>query len=270
MSLKKKIFNSVIKAIDEADMTLTALVSTAAKDRMDESLDPLGVDLKNYRKNPVVLWAHNYEMPPIGKAQWVKRTKDGVLSKVKFAPTELGREVFELYKENYLNAFSVGFIPKKVDDGEKSAKGKDKPRRVYTEWELLEYSAVPVPANPEALALAMQKGILTDEVLIEQIQKEIDEDDREPTDEELKEIEQEQEEIEGKKVLGLDEVLAENALLYEKCTQLKQELQDLKYQFYKTTQQIQKELSEKAVKDATDKVCDILDGAFRKATGKIN
>jgi len=44
-------------------MTLTAFVSTAARDRYDEVLDPKGVDISNYNKNPVVLWAHKYDIP---------------------------------------------------------------------------------------------------------------------------------------------------------------------------------------------------------------
>lgn len=165
MNMQKLVFDSVLKEINPNDRTITALISTAAIDRMDEVLDPEGADLKNFRKNPVVLWAHTYDMPPIGKAIWIKNNKDGILSKVKFAPTAFADEIFELFKEGFLKAFSVGFLPRKWETPE--TKGdKKQPRRVYTDWELLEYSAVPVPANPEALALAIQKGILQDKVLI--------------------------------------------------------------------------------------------------------
>lgn len=158
-----KVFDSEIRAIDEKETTLTAFISTNARDRMDEVLDPLGVDLKNFNKNPVVLWAHQYDQPPIGKALWTKREGDtGILSKVKFAPTPFAQEIFQLYKGGFLKAFSVGFIPKEHEDGD----GEKTPRRIYKKWEMLEYSAVPVPANPEALALAMQNGILTNELII--------------------------------------------------------------------------------------------------------
>jgi hypothetical protein len=42
---------------------------------------------------------------------------------------------------------------------------RDSPLRGGTridEWDLLEYSAVPVPENPEALTLALEKGLVTD------------------------------------------------------------------------------------------------------------
>jgi hypothetical protein len=32
----------------------------------------------------------------------------------------------------------------------------------YPEWDLLEYSAVPVPENPQALTLAVRKGLVKD------------------------------------------------------------------------------------------------------------
>ena len=59
-------------------------------------------------------------------------------------------------RKEYLNAVSVGFNPsewKWVDD-------EDRPWGIdYNKQELLEYSAVPVPANPEALIDAKSKGI---------------------------------------------------------------------------------------------------------------
>ena len=31
---------------------------------------------------------------------------------------------------------------------------------MYTEWELLEYSAVPIPCSPESLTMAYEKGVI--------------------------------------------------------------------------------------------------------------
>jgi HK97 family phage prohead protease len=267
----KKVYNSVIKEMDDKEMTLTATVSTAARDRMDEVLEPKGADLKHYIKNPVVLWAHNYEQPPIGKALWTKRTAEGIISKVKFASTEFAKEIYGLYKEGFLNAFSVGFIPKEWEDGD----GK-KPRRTYKNWEMLEFSAVPVPANPEALALAMQKGILKDNCLIEQMQKEIDHDETEETQtEETKDTEETAEETKADEtpvpnISGLDELLAENKLLSDKVVELKNELAELKYQLYRELNTNRKRASEIADDITPDKVRGLIDGAVRKALGKVN
>lgn len=265
MKVLKRVFHSVIKEIDDNEMTLTALVSTGARDRMDEVLEPSGVDLKNFRKNPVVLWAHNYEQPPIGKALWVKRTAEGIVSKVKFASTEFAKEIYGLYKEGFLTAFSVGFIPKEWEDGGEKCNDGKKPKRTYKSWEMLEYSAVPVPANPEALSLAMQKGILKDDNLIESIQKEIDNDG---IKEEIKEEGKQGEEQVIENYSGLDELLSENKLLAEMNLSLKEEITQLKYKLYCISET--KNNSEIADKMTTDNVRSLIDGAIRKAIGKVN
>ena len=149
MDKRYSVIDSAVKSIDEKERTLTALVSTNTRDRMNEVLEPKGADLSKFKKNPVVLFGHRYSEPPIGKALWIKKTAEGILSKVQFATSQFAQEVFDLYKGGFMNAFSVGFIPKKWVDGE----GDKEPSTTYTDWELIEYSAVPVPANPDALAL---------------------------------------------------------------------------------------------------------------------
>lgn len=276
MSQMRKVFNSVIKGIDDKEMTLTALISTNAIDRMDEVLDPKGVDLKHYRNNPVVLWAHDYEKPPIGKALWVKRGPEGVLSKVKFANTEFAQEIFSLYKEGFLNAFSVGFIPKEWDEGGEKQAGRQ-PRRTFTKWEMIEYSAVPVPANPEALQLAMKKGILKTESLIEDMQKEIDED----WDEDLPEIGEkvltstsipkgeDPVEVEVKEKNVFEELMAENELLRKQVDDFTKQVNELNYKLYVALKKNHDSLSEIADNVLSDKIGEIVDGAVRKALGKV-
>lgn len=260
----KKVFNSEIKGIDEKEMTITALISTNGRDRSNEVLEAKGADLTNYRKNPVVLWAHDYETPPIGKALWVKRGPNGVLSKVKFASTEFAKEIFGLYKEGFLNAFSVGFIPKEMEDGD----GEKKPMTTFKTWELLEFSAVPVPANPEALSLAMQKGILTKSVK-EQLEKEIEviSDEEEVVKEEPKEEEVVKEEESDEK--AFEDILGEIKQLQEEICYLRKENTDLRYDLYKTYVKSQEGLSEIAVNNFAGKAVEIMDGVIRKATGKV-
>ena len=165
-------FDCQVKSIDEGERAITALISTAARDRMDEVLLPEGADLKNFRKNPVVLLSHNYSQPPIGRAMWIRKMADGILSKVQFAKTQIAEDVYNLYKDGFMKAFSVGFMPKEWEDGD----GKKSPRRTYSKWELIEYSAVPVPANPEALALALEKGIIKSDILKKEFKLEEDAD----------------------------------------------------------------------------------------------
>ena len=82
---------------------------------------------------------------------------------------------FEMYKQGFLNAFSIGFIPKEYTD-RNNADGST--TRVFTKSELLEISAVPVPANPNALVLARayaQKMAGKEKEVAEKVVKEMEE-----------------------------------------------------------------------------------------------
>jgi HK97 family phage prohead protease len=252
--MEKQFFGSEIKGIDDNEQTLTAYISTDTRDRHGEVLDPQGLDKKNYEKNPVVLWAHDYSQPPIGRAMWTKKDGVGVLSKVKFASTPFAQEIFQLYKEKVLNTFSVGFMPKEWEDGD----GEKKPRRTYTKWELLEYSAVPVPANPDAVALAIQKGLKISDATMKMLQ---------PKEEQA---EEKAEEVINEKDSGLEEILAENDQLNEKITGLEKENGELKYKYFNLLTELQRKPPEITVEMLEAKALDILNGVIRKAQGKVD
>lgn len=271
-----KVFDSVIKEFDDKEMTLTATISTGAVDRQKEVLQPDGVDLRHYRKNPVVLWAHDYSMPPIGKAQWAKQQDGGIISKVKFLTTdgkigEFAKEIYQLYKEKFLNAFSVGFIPKetKYATDEERADAK-KPRLTYTKWEMIEFSAVPVPANPEALQMAYSKGLIKCPLWKSVIEKENDKPVLEFNNEEVVTLSSTPENALVINYNGLDELLSENKNLIEKITGLEKENGDLRLQLFNHLYQKQKDLSEITANDFEDKIIKIVDGVIRKAQGKVN
>jgi len=66
----------------------------------------------------------------------------------------MAKVAYGLYKGGFLSAVSVGFIPLQWENGTKEAGY----RRKYTEQELVEVSAVSIPANPNALALGVKSG----------------------------------------------------------------------------------------------------------------
>ena len=244
-------FNSEIKSIDEKEQTLTAYVSTGARDRMDEVLMPDGADMRAYKKNPIVLFAHKYDEPPIGKALWIKNDGDGILAKVKFASTEFAQEIFSLFKEGIMNAFSVGFIPKEWDDGD----GQKKARRTYTKWEMLEFSAVPVPANPEALMLAINKGLVLSDAMKKQFHVEETEEPKNYMPE-IKILQAELEQAHEKELAAL-KIIAD----------LEKEISDLRYQMYVSQQPLPTpEISGKAI---ADMISEAVTGEIRRATGKV-
>lgn len=143
-----------------SDRVLEFVGSTEMVDRDGEVIRMSGWQLKNYRKNPVFMWAHDYRSPPIGKTNLVHTDAKGLVFQVEFADAEtyaFADTIYKLYKAGFLKATSVGFIPLEWEDG----KDDKLPRRTYKKQELLELSGVPVPANPEALRLAQDQGLIT-------------------------------------------------------------------------------------------------------------
>jgi len=110
-----------------------------ARDGMTIKSDAWQLD--NYRRNPVVLWAHDYvgQHLPIGRAD--ARVEEGQLVADIVFDREDGfaAQVESKYRRGFLNAVSVGWDTLK-NDGAK-----------VTRAELLDISAVPVPGDPDAL-----------------------------------------------------------------------------------------------------------------------
>ena len=273
-----KIFQAECKDFNEIERSMVATITTGSKDRMEESVDPNGIDLKNFQKNPVVLWAHNYDQSPIGKALWVKKCfeKDvkvasGLISKMQFADTDFGKEIFKLYQGGFMKAFSIGFIPKQIVRNYQQ-EGYDKTKDPYmtiSKSELLEYSAVPVPANAEALALAMSKGIISEKTktMLETI------DTEEDIVSEFNNEEQVVEPVEQKSIVdksALEEFTAENKLLLEKIEALNLDNSALRLKLFNLLNENKQKPSEISVDDVLGKVRDIVSREIRRAQGKVD
>ena len=163
-----------VKTEDIGERTVRFTISKEVTDRDGDILRADGVDFENYMKNPVFLGFHNSRDFPLGKVInfWVegKSVKADVyfprleeLSSDMNNVSEKARLIdfcFHCYKTGMLNAVSVGFIPLEWTE---TKDGYD-----ITKWELLEFSAVAVPANQDAIAEAVKsfgnefaKGILT-------------------------------------------------------------------------------------------------------------
>jgi len=115
--------------------------------------------LDRYKANPVMCWCHSLNMPPpIGRIISIEIVDGGLKFVAKFASTKFAQEIFTLFKEKVLRAFSVQFIPHASRDPSEEEKAQfgDTLLRVGEEVELLEISPVPVPAVASALT---SKGI---------------------------------------------------------------------------------------------------------------
>jgi HK97 family phage prohead protease len=134
-----------------AQREIVGMITTNSVDRYGEIVEPDGAALESYRKNPVVLLNHKNWGLPVGKNLWIKTEGNGLLAKTRFADTSEGIDTFRLYDQGFMKAWSIGFLPLTWEDGTAAAGY----RRKFTRWELLEYSAVTVPANPEAVSRAL-------------------------------------------------------------------------------------------------------------------
>lgn len=159
-------------SIEEGERAVVAKISTATVDRDGEVIVPDGVNWRDYQKNPVVLLGHDYYSLPIGKCTALTRDEKAITAKTIFAerPADHPAEkewvpdtILSLFKQGVLKAFSIGFEP--MDGGMRAATKGDvekygpECRRVFSRIKLLEYSVVTIPANQEAVALAVSKGI---------------------------------------------------------------------------------------------------------------
>ena len=159
--------------VDPEERTITSYITTKAKDRDNEIVLPSGAILDDYRKHPVVLFGHNYEELPVGKNLWIKTDEKGLIAKTQYATHKKAEEIYEYRKGNYPLAESIGFVPissiqsgkngyndaviKKLGLTREEVEGV---RTIYDKWLMLEYSDVPVPSNPEALQIAINKGLV--------------------------------------------------------------------------------------------------------------
>lgn len=127
--------------------TIRFIASTSDVARDNMIVDAKGWELDNFKRNPVVQWAHNYSEPPIGKVTNIEIDGDKLMADVVFdQDDEFAQKIERKYRAGLLNAVSVGFDVITMEP----PKG-DVPMR-STKQELLELSAVPVPADPGALS----------------------------------------------------------------------------------------------------------------------
>jgi HK97 family phage prohead protease len=136
---------------------MTFVASTGQVDRNGNILDIQGWELDHYRANPVILFNHNWDLPPVGKTLQVGTEGGRLMVTIQFAPTSLGRELAILNANHYMGAASVGVRMLEWEIRRHPEHGY--PIGFHSHrHELLEISVVPVPANPDTLQAAAQQG----------------------------------------------------------------------------------------------------------------
>jgi HK97 family phage prohead protease len=148
--------SATIEKDDSAPRRIRFVASDESVDRYGDIIRAAGWQLDNFRKNPVLLFGHQSRSLPVGKVDPIGIEGTRLIAHAEFPPegvSPFADTVAQMVDKGFLSAVSVGFMPlatpTPIFDENKSVTGFE-----YNGQELLELSVVPVPANPNALALA--------------------------------------------------------------------------------------------------------------------
>lgn len=130
-------------ATDDGPIPFVLTTEGRKADGLDLSMDTL--DLSRYTGNPVLMYGHDYygrDGLPIGRVDNARPDDGRLLGDLVFdRDDDFAATVERKMRNRFLNAVSVGFDARDIDDDGKPAA-----------WELFEVSVVPLPMDPDALA----------------------------------------------------------------------------------------------------------------------
>ncbi len=151
-STQRGLYHARAEVIDATERVVQATVNTVDVDRLNTIIKPSGGDFTHYLNNPVVMYDHK---SPLGQCLELERTDQAIRAKWQFFDAsqidrrgpmlDLIEDVWHLYSGGVLRAHSLRFNPlarPKLRDGV----------FVYDDWELIEFSLLPIPGNPNALS----------------------------------------------------------------------------------------------------------------------
>lgn len=160
--ITKTVIDADIKSIDMNNRSVRAMFSTPQIDRDNEIIDAKAFSgsLPSFTKNPILLNMHDPHRVG-GSLKDLVVTDAGLEGTAVFAKTALGEELWQLYSAGHMKAFSVGF--RSIKSEQRTIEGKRV--RAFTEVELLEVSAVSIPANPGALVRSLAGAGMDEDAL---------------------------------------------------------------------------------------------------------
>lgn len=142
------------KALEYGEVEV--IVSNSGTDRHGERILAEGIDLSQIKRNPVLLWGHDYMGLPIGQIKRIWKSAGNVMAKIKldYDIYDFADKVYKMIQRGTINAVSIGGIIKEMGDDGLTIK----------KLEMVELSVVPVGAHPDALVTAKALGVNKDEV----------------------------------------------------------------------------------------------------------
>ena len=142
-----KTYGIIEKASKLSEGEVEFVVSTNALDAHGERINVDGIDIKDFKKNPVVLWGHDGFNLPIAKATKVWKEGGKLMARATFyMKDDFARKVYGYIVDGFLNAVSIGgMVQEWADDG-----------ITINKLLMKEFSVVSIPANQEALVASKQ------------------------------------------------------------------------------------------------------------------
>jgi len=147
-------FEKLEKAPDPYTDGIPWVLSTYSVDTDLERIDPKGWNLKEYKKNPVVLWSHEWWTPAIGMMLSTRVKDEKLIGKVVFDPKEVDPfscMIAEKVVRGTVRAGSVGFKSDRIEIVEEDDK-KEAAYLIHRKQTLFEFSIANLGANKDALA----------------------------------------------------------------------------------------------------------------------
>lgn len=145
-----------IKVNTKPGELMTFIASDESEDRLGDVITASGWQLENFQKNPVFLYMHNPFIPPIGTWQKIWVEQNQLLASPHW---DEGDDFAQLIKGKYergiMRAISVGFRAHEFEEVPNKEMGKDS-KLIFKKQELLEISAVAVPAHSKTLKRALE------------------------------------------------------------------------------------------------------------------
>jgi hypothetical protein len=141
---------------------LEYVITNEAKDRYGDIVRAAGVDLTNYKREPVVHLSHDTKTFPIGNSIkiWYDSMSKSIKSWTLFLDERVDKSglsdtAFRFASNGHMKGASVGFLPRDgyipKTESERIAIGLGEHGKEYRTSELLEYSICSIPCNPNAL-----------------------------------------------------------------------------------------------------------------------
>ncbi|WP_145232273.1 hypothetical protein [Gimesia algae] len=163
--------------IDERLMSARAIINTPREDREGDVIEPAGVQLENFRNNPIVLWEHGLGeiTRPIAKCQHpdgrlaIEVDQEKISATSYFTSKSLeSLQIFHLISEGLVRATSVRALPIKTSTRKTANSGIG---IVLKQWELIEWSWGALGVNPDAIARTLDRGTIEGHKIVEPLLK---------------------------------------------------------------------------------------------------